>query len=285
MLRRSGRWSSPRSDGRSGCRKALKRGNYWKVLEVNFYGLLFIFSFGFKGLHWDVSRLEFLAIQSLKVILQDWMLEYEGIIIEGDNGNVTNFLHNLNKDPSKVLVTNGIEDVEFLKEFKHVRQRTQTAFASPEAGREPYLLSLPLEDDNAIIHYDWFKMVHHIPSSTKRSELKTRTSCQMATDNSTTTMGKGIQLYATPFMSEIQLLHRTGLVKGIRLLCRTISERDLSALLHRIENPNSFRFLLKQAENLNSFRFLLKRAENPDLLANDPPTENTDKIRDDERRR
>ncbi|KAH0461281.1 hypothetical protein IEQ34_008856 [Dendrobium chrysotoxum] len=41
----------------------------------------------------------------------------------------------------------------------------------------------------------------------------------------------------------------------------------------------------QHAENLNSFRFLLKQAENPDLLANDPPTENTDKMRDDERRR
>ncbi|KAH0451908.1 hypothetical protein IEQ34_019207 [Dendrobium chrysotoxum] len=29
-------------------------------------------------------------------------------------------------------------------------------------------------------------------------------------------------------------------------------------------------------EPTNSFRFLLKRAENPDLLANDPPTKNTD---------
>ncbi|KAH0456362.1 hypothetical protein IEQ34_014269 [Dendrobium chrysotoxum] len=47
-------------------------------------------------------------------------------------------------------------------------------------------------------------------------------------------------------------------------------------LLKRAENPDSFCFLLKQAENLNSFRFLQKRAENPDLLANDPPIENTD---------
>ncbi|KAH0454428.1 hypothetical protein IEQ34_016352 [Dendrobium chrysotoxum] len=41
----------------------------------------------------------------------------------------------------------------------------------------------------------------------------------------------------------------------------------------------------KQVENLNSFCFLLKWAENLDLLANDPPTENTEKTRDDEWRR
>ncbi|KAH0469946.1 hypothetical protein IEQ34_001504 [Dendrobium chrysotoxum] len=51
------------------------------------------------------------------------------------------------------------------------------------------------------------------------------------------------------------------------------------------ENPNSFRFLLKQAENPDSFCFLLKQPENLDLLADNPSTENTDKIRDDKRRR
>ncbi|KAH0457433.1 hypothetical protein IEQ34_012748 [Dendrobium chrysotoxum] len=40
-----------------------------------------------------------------------------------------------------------------------------------------------------------------------------------------------------------------------------------------------------QVENLNFFRFLLKWAENPDLLGNDPPTENMDRTRDNEWRR
>ncbi|KAH0463787.1 hypothetical protein IEQ34_006573 [Dendrobium chrysotoxum] len=51
------------------------------------------------------------------------------------------------------------------------------------------------------------------------------------------------------------------------------------------ENMNSFRFLLKQVEKPNSFLFLLKQVENLDLLADDPPTENTDKTRDDKWRR
>ncbi|KAH0459787.1 hypothetical protein IEQ34_010450 [Dendrobium chrysotoxum] len=56
-----------------------------------------------------------------------------------------------------------------------------------------------------------------------------------------------------------------GNVVSLELLSRDNSRLD-------VENPNYFRFLLKQAEN-------------PDLLANDPPTENIDKMRDDERRR
>ncbi|KAH0470051.1 hypothetical protein IEQ34_001609 [Dendrobium chrysotoxum] len=41
----------------------------------------------------------------------------------------------------------------------------------------------------------------------------------------------------------------------------------------------------EKAENPDSFDFLLKQAENLDLLADNPPIENTDKTRDDERRR
>ncbi|KAL0915604.1 hypothetical protein M5K25_016033 [Dendrobium thyrsiflorum] len=79
----------------------------------------FLLAFSFKGLHWDVSRLEFLAIKSLGLILQDWMLEYEGVIIESDNANMISFLCKLNKDPSKILITSEFEGVDFLKEFKH----------------------------------------------------------------------------------------------------------------------------------------------------------------------
>ncbi|XP_028549415.1 uncharacterized protein LOC114579344 [Dendrobium catenatum] len=38
----------------------------------------FLMAFGFKGLHWDISWLELLAIQALKIILQEWMLDFEG---------------------------------------------------------------------------------------------------------------------------------------------------------------------------------------------------------------
>ncbi|KAH0465194.1 hypothetical protein IEQ34_005297 [Dendrobium chrysotoxum] len=79
----------------------------------------FLLDFGFNGLYWDISRQKFLAIQSLNVIMQDWMLDYEGIIIEGDNANIINFLHSLVKKSGGVVVGNGMEEVDFLKEFKH----------------------------------------------------------------------------------------------------------------------------------------------------------------------
>ncbi|KAL0920037.1 hypothetical protein M5K25_009143 [Dendrobium thyrsiflorum] len=80
----------------------------------------FLLDFGVKGLHYDVSRLEFLAIKYLGMILQDRMLHYEGIIIENDNANVINFLRRLNKHPAKSLISIEFEGVDFLKDFKHV---------------------------------------------------------------------------------------------------------------------------------------------------------------------
>ncbi|KAH0448876.1 hypothetical protein IEQ34_022676 [Dendrobium chrysotoxum] len=47
-----------------------------------------LFAFGFSSLHWDHSDLEYQSILSLKYVLQEWMFELKGIIIEGDNVNV-----------------------------------------------------------------------------------------------------------------------------------------------------------------------------------------------------
>lgn len=48
------------------------------------------------------------------------MLNYEGILIEGENANVINFLHGLKKDPNKKFITYGKDEINFLKEFKIV---------------------------------------------------------------------------------------------------------------------------------------------------------------------
>ncbi|XP_020674290.1 uncharacterized protein LOC110093671 [Dendrobium catenatum] len=55
----------------------------------------FLFAFGFKAIHWDSSVLELEAILSLRKIIQDWMYEAKGIIIEGDNFNVMKFVKEL----------------------------------------------------------------------------------------------------------------------------------------------------------------------------------------------
>ncbi|KAI0492026.1 hypothetical protein KFK09_026291 [Dendrobium nobile] len=80
----------------------------------------FLFAFGKKGVHWDIARLELVAIFSLLGIIKDWITQYKGIIIEGDNENVIKSIQsNINK--------NGLQKPEidvrfssFVKEFNLV---------------------------------------------------------------------------------------------------------------------------------------------------------------------
>ncbi|XP_028555064.1 uncharacterized protein LOC114580740 [Dendrobium catenatum] len=48
----------------------------------------FLLAFGHHYLHWDIAHVELLAIYYLKNILKEWMLEAQGVIIEGDNSNI-----------------------------------------------------------------------------------------------------------------------------------------------------------------------------------------------------
>ncbi|XP_020684353.2 uncharacterized protein LOC110100971 [Dendrobium catenatum] len=52
----------------------------------------FLYVFGIKCIHWDIAKLELLAIYSLKEQMKDWMFQYKGIIIEGDNSNIISFI-------------------------------------------------------------------------------------------------------------------------------------------------------------------------------------------------
>ncbi|PKU86230.1 hypothetical protein MA16_Dca002061 [Dendrobium catenatum] len=45
-------------------------------------------AFGFSFLHWNGSQVEVQAILALRRFIQNWMLEFNDIIIEGDNNNV-----------------------------------------------------------------------------------------------------------------------------------------------------------------------------------------------------
>ncbi|KAI0515950.1 hypothetical protein KFK09_008621 [Dendrobium nobile] len=52
----------------------------------------FLLAFGKNCVHWDSGQMELLAILFLKDYISDWMKEYKGLIIEGDNKNVINFI-------------------------------------------------------------------------------------------------------------------------------------------------------------------------------------------------
>ncbi|KAH0458517.1 hypothetical protein IEQ34_013832 [Dendrobium chrysotoxum] len=58
-------------------------------------------AFGCGYVHWDSAQMELLAFKSLRSFIQSWMLEANGIIIEGVNLNVINFLHQLYIKPKK----------------------------------------------------------------------------------------------------------------------------------------------------------------------------------------
>ncbi|KAI0486592.1 hypothetical protein KFK09_029340 [Dendrobium nobile] len=63
-----------------------------------------LLAFGKSYVHWDISTMEFLATQSIKELIKDWMFKYKGIIIEGDNANVMRFLQD-SKQSSKYDIT------------------------------------------------------------------------------------------------------------------------------------------------------------------------------------
>ncbi|KAI0499526.1 hypothetical protein KFK09_017730 [Dendrobium nobile] len=48
-------------------------------------------------LHWDSSHLEMLAVLYLKNVIQEWMFEAQGVIIEGDNVNIIKLFHEITK--------------------------------------------------------------------------------------------------------------------------------------------------------------------------------------------
>jgi len=45
-------------------------------------------AFGKKSIHWDISQLELSSITLLKEVVREWMFQFKGIIIKGDNSNV-----------------------------------------------------------------------------------------------------------------------------------------------------------------------------------------------------
>ncbi|XP_028548566.1 uncharacterized protein LOC114579055 [Dendrobium catenatum] len=75
----------------------------------------FLFAFGIKCVHWDIGLLELLAIRALNLFHNKWTFEAKGIIIEGDNQNVINYLQrSLNKASHKNY---EIEDLSVLEDF------------------------------------------------------------------------------------------------------------------------------------------------------------------------
>ncbi|KAL0906116.1 hypothetical protein M5K25_024581 [Dendrobium thyrsiflorum] len=87
------------------------------------YNGRFPLAFGHACVHWDVSRLELLAIQSIKDVITDWMFNYKGLIIEGDNINIIKFLLD--------AVRRGGQDLGELTFIKDFNYRMAESWSAP----------------------------------------------------------------------------------------------------------------------------------------------------------
>ncbi|KAL0919966.1 hypothetical protein M5K25_009059 [Dendrobium thyrsiflorum] len=75
----------------------------------------FLLAFGKSCVHWDVGSLELSATLYIKEVLKDWMFKYKGIVIEGDNANIINFLQEANS------ATNAnLDDSYTFRDFNHI---------------------------------------------------------------------------------------------------------------------------------------------------------------------
>ncbi|KAI0488576.1 hypothetical protein KFK09_028414 [Dendrobium nobile] len=98
------------------------KGNY----EAGIGGIVrdckgrFLVAFGRKKLHWDRTQLEMAAIADLKEVLHGRFDGVEGIIVEGDNKNVIDILHNVHSIPKNMDRRLVIEDSSFLNELNKV---------------------------------------------------------------------------------------------------------------------------------------------------------------------
>ncbi|XP_020690597.1 uncharacterized protein LOC110105425 [Dendrobium catenatum] len=75
----------------------------------------FLLDFGKPLTHWDAVVVELQVILAIKLVIKEWMLHYKGLIIEGDNMNVINFIKEMVKKGG-----NDSIDLSFIKDFDFV---------------------------------------------------------------------------------------------------------------------------------------------------------------------
>jgi len=64
--------------------------------------------------------LKLFSILALKNVIQDWMFNCKGIIIEDDNYNIIKFLQDTLKNTKPFKDDQGMKDLWFLEKFRHV---------------------------------------------------------------------------------------------------------------------------------------------------------------------
>ncbi|XP_028548291.1 uncharacterized protein LOC114578897, partial [Dendrobium catenatum] len=75
---------------------------------------------GSKIEHWDITTAEIMAALSIKDIMEPWMTELDGIIIEGDCRNAIRWLQGSFDRRNRLHLHTEGHDLTFLLEFKQV---------------------------------------------------------------------------------------------------------------------------------------------------------------------
>ncbi|KAL0904427.1 hypothetical protein M5K25_026534 [Dendrobium thyrsiflorum] len=70
--------------------------------------------------HWDKARLEIIATLSIKDDLEEWMVNYEGIWIEGDNVNVIKLFQKFLSSHFRLDAISDSLDLSFPYDFKRI---------------------------------------------------------------------------------------------------------------------------------------------------------------------
>ncbi|XP_020674421.1 uncharacterized protein LOC110093777 [Dendrobium catenatum] len=124
-------WHSPPSDWIKVNIDAAIHNSYKAGIRVVFrdhFGSLLL-AFGRPIIHWDSAAVEHQAILTIKQVIKEWMLEYRGLIYEGDNMNVINYFKELVKNGG-----NNSSEISFIKDFDFVifNCRFKTAGKPPD---------------------------------------------------------------------------------------------------------------------------------------------------------
>ncbi|KAH0459462.1 hypothetical protein IEQ34_012276 [Dendrobium chrysotoxum] len=80
----------------------------------------FLGAFGIKCTHWDSSQVELLMIFSAKRFIQDWMYDFKGITIEGDNKNIMDLVQEIFNKKFVFKGHSQMQDFSFLDGFNQV---------------------------------------------------------------------------------------------------------------------------------------------------------------------
>ncbi|XP_020673554.2 uncharacterized protein LOC110093109 [Dendrobium catenatum] len=75
---------------------------------------------GWSITHWDSTQVEILAVHYIDRLIRDWMFDVEGVIVEGDNASVMEFMHRCKQEELWKLRPDEGHKLNWVKSFHKV---------------------------------------------------------------------------------------------------------------------------------------------------------------------